>query len=202
MHDDKGNDCSKANVDLIKDIIRTLAKRGVILTTTRIQKLFYLFERQCVIDIGKRCFNLDYQYDNYGMYSPNLREIMKHLDPEKDHLKIKEGIFEKGTGRTIGYIEGGKERPLPENVEVAVAKVVSEYGYLKTEVLIERAKSTSPFIYAKKGEKIDWKRFVEEQCEESEELSPTGIKRLQKAIDSTGYLAFDSVDEVRSYLFS
>ena len=136
------------------------------------------------------------------MYSPNLREIMKHLDPEKDHLQIKEGIFEKGTGRTIGYIQGWKEKPLPENVEVAVAKVVSEYGYLKTEVLIERAKNTSPFIYAKKGEKIDWERFVEEQCEESEELSSTGIKRLQKAIDSTGYLAFDSVDEVRSYLFS
>jgi len=202
MHDDKETDCSIANVDLIKDVIRTLAKRGVFLTTTRIQKLFYLFERQCVIDTGERCFNLNYQYDQYGMYSPNLREILKHLDPEKDHLQIREAIFEKGSGRTIGYVEGWEEEPMPDVIELAVAKVISEYGFLKTEVLIERAKSTSPFVYAKKGEKIDWERLAEEQCEGSEELSPDGIKRLEKATSSTEYLAFDSIDEVRSYLFS
>lgn len=202
MHDDQANDCCIANVDLIKDIIRTLAKRGVFLTTTRVQKLFYLFERQCVIDTGKRCFNLDYQYDRYGMYSTNLREILKHLNPETDHLQVKEAVFERGSGRTIGYFEGWEEKPLPDVIELAVAKVISEYGFLKTEVLIERAKSTSPFVYAKKGEKIDWERLVEEQCEGSEELSPDGMKRLEKAMSSTEYLAFDSIDEVRSYLFS
>ena len=192
----------EADIELIKEVLRTLAKRGVYLTTTRIQKLFYLFERQCILDAGKRCFNLDFRYDQYGMYSPALREILKHLEPEKDHLQVSEAIFEKGSGRMIGFIGEWDQRPLPDFIESAVAKVISEYGYLKTETLIERAKGTSPFVYAKKGEKVNWNRLAEERSGDSDELSPSGISKLERAVNSNSWHTFDNVDEVKSYLFS
>jgi len=202
MSDDLESNCCVANVNLVKDVLRILAKRGVYLTTRRVHKLFYLFERQCVIDTGERCFGLDYRYDRYGMYSPNLREILKHLDPQKDHLQVREVMFEKGSGKVIDYVGEWEGITLPEPVESAVVIVLSEYGYLKTETLIEKAKTTSPFVYAKKGDKIDWGKLAEERCKGSEELCPSGMKRLEEALHSESCLAFDSIDEVKSYLFS
>lgn len=190
------------DINLIKDVLRTLARRGVYLTTTRVQKLFYLFERQCILDTGKRCFGLNYRYDRYGMYSATLREIIKRLSPEKDCLRVQEMIFERGSGRVIGFVEGCAEKALPDFVERAIAKVLAEYGFLKTEALIGQAKSTSPFVYTKKGENVDWEKLAEERCEGSEELCPSGMKRLEEAVHSDDCLAFDSVDEVKSYLFS
>lgn len=197
-----GKDQYNANIGLIKDVLRTLAKRGVYLTTTRVQKLFYLFERRCILDIGKLCFGLKYRYDRYGMYSIALREIIKHLNPEKDNLKVVDTIFERGSGKKIVFVEGWEEKTLPGPVERAIAKTLSEYGFLKTETLIERAKRTSPFIYAKKGESLDWEKLAEERCDKEEKLSKFGLKRLETVMESKNHFKFETIDDVKAYLFS
>jgi uncharacterized phage-associated protein len=187
---------------LVKSVLRSMAKRGVYLTTTRIQKLFYLIERQCVLDTGERCFGLDYRYDQYGMYSPQLRNIMSGLDPSKDHLLVKEIESEKGMGRTVEYVENESEQDeIPCHIQNAITTVISEYGFLKTETLIKEAKATTPFIFAKKGEFLRWDLLLEERCASSEKLSERGLARLVAASQFKESRTFEGIDELNSYLF-
>lgn len=193
--------------ELIKGILRTLAKKGVYLTTMRTQKLLYLIERQCVLDSGNRCLWLDYRFDRFGMYSPTLNSIIKSLDPKRDGLAVRGVTTERGDGREIDYVKrpGFEEKPLPEHVERAVSRVVHEWMYLKTPTLISRAKQTSPFIHAGVGEKLDWGLLAEERCDQHDELTDEAKTRLglsKKEAQSGRCKKFDNPDEVMSYLFA
>ena len=195
-------DLHNVNSGLIKSLLRSLARRGVYLTTTRIQKLFYLIERQCVLDTGKRCLGLDYRYDHYGMYSPQLKGIMNNLDPAKDHLAVKNFECEKGMGKMVDYVgDGPNEEEIPANVQDATLKIVTEYGYLKTDALIRSAKATSPFLSAKMGEYLNWDVLLEERCSDTEKLSDKGLARLAAASQFKESRTFEDIDALNSYLF-
>jgi len=195
-------DLRNVNSGLIKSLLRSLARRGVYLTTTRIQKLFYLIERQCVLDTGKRCLGLDYRYDHYGMYSPQLKGIMNNLDPAKDHLAVKNFECEKGMGKMVDYVGDGPENEeIPAQVQDAALRVVTEYGYLKTDALIKTAKATSPFLSAQKGQNLNWDVLLEERCSGTEELSSKGLARL-RSCNTGGSRVFEDVEALNAYLFS
>jgi hypothetical protein len=188
---------------LVKSVLRSMAKRGVYLTTTRIQKLFYLIERECVLNIGRRCFRLDYRYDQYGMYSPQMKGIVNSLDPAKDHLVVKNFEGEKGMGWVVEFVGNESEcDEIPSHVQDAVTKVISEYGFLRTDAMIREAKATAPFMFAKKGEYLDWSLLFEERCEPSEVLSPNGIARLTAASQFNSSRTFKDTEELNNYLFN
>ena len=189
---------------LVKQILRVLCRKGAYLTTTRAQKLFYLIERECVLETGQRYLHLEYRYDKFGMYSPALSILLRNLDRNADLLEVNEVVTERGAGRTISCIGFRHEEHLPAPVERAVAVVLAEYGFLRTPVLISAAKETSPFIHARKGEWIDWRVLDEERCRPGEELSAEGIRELEKALKSAETSrgpTFESVDELFDYLF-
>lgn len=191
-----------ADSKMVKNVLRSMAKRGVYLTTTRIQKLFYLIERQCVLDTGERCFRLDYRYDQYGMYSPQLRNIMSNLDPSKDYLNVKDIESEKGMGKIVEYVENESEQDeIPCYIQEAVSAVIADYGFLKTETLIKEAKATTPFMFAKKGEYLNWEVLLEERCASSETLSQQGLARLASASQFRESRTFEDIEELNSYLF-
>ena len=191
--------------ELVKRVLRRLCRKGVYLTTTRVQKLFYLIERQSVLDFGRRAFQLDYLYNNFGMYSPALNRILAGLDPKVDHLRVRNVASERGSGRWIDCTATEEGESLPQELEQSVSRVLSEWGFLKTPALISAAKGTSPFIYAKKGEHLDWDSLLEERCQDGEELSEEGRRRLESALrsaDAGRCRRFDSAEEVMDYLFS
>jgi uncharacterized phage-associated protein len=195
------------DIGMVKRVLRLLARKGAYLTTSRVQKLFYLIERECVLETGERCFNLAYRYDQFGMYSPTLSRIINALDRKADRLEVVGIESEEGIGRTIRCIgrRGEPQENPPEHVVKAVARVLSEWGFLKTRALIAAAKSTSPFIYAKKGEYLDWNMLKEERCEGGEELSPKGRERLEQAlrsIEQGRVRTFPDTEQLMAYLLS
>ena len=193
------------NIDLAKEIIGVLAQRGVYLTTVRVQKLLYLVERQHVLDTGGRAFFLDYRYDRFGMYSPTLNRLIVQLSPAKDHLRVTDITSERGPGRRIRWVGKGLALSIPEQLGLAVAKVLSRWGFLDSKTLVDAAKLTAPFIYARKGETLDWKMLADERCAEDEKLSEEGSRRLREAeerIAEGKYRVFDSPDDVIEYLFA
>lgn len=199
-------DRSPPDIELVKRVLRALARRGVYLTTTRAQKLFYLIERQALLETGDRCFHLDYRNDRFGMYSPMLDKIMQKLNPKLDHLEVREIDTERGHGRTIKVVGGEvmAEESLPDHLKRAIAKVLSEWGFLSTPRLIADAKATSPFIYAKKGKYLDWKELEEERSSEEDQLSDEGLRRLEKAEESLKLgrsRKFQDVEELVADLF-
>jgi hypothetical protein len=190
---------------LVKRTLRLLCRKGTHLTTTRVQKLLYLIEREFYLDTGRRCLGLDYRYDRFGMYSPSLNHLLTSLDPAADGLEVKNIETERGAGRMIGCRGSIMEEPLPEPMEHAVATVLAEYGFLNTPSLIAAAKETSPFIYAKLGESLDWTKLEDERCRPGEELSDQGRKRLDEAIKSAESKkgpTFDTVADLMQYLFN
>jgi len=195
------------DVDLIKGVLRLLARKGAYLTTSRVQKLFYLIERQCVLDTGERFLGLDYRFDRFGMYSPALSKVVMGLNPKLDSLEVVDIVSEEGSGRTVRWV-GRTQRPddiLPERVVKAAAVVLAEYGFLKTKALIEVAKSTSPYIYAKRGEHLYWEILKEERCQEGEALSREGRKRLERAlgsIDRGRVREYPDTEHLMEYLLS
>lgn len=198
---------NEVNIDLVKGVLRLLAKKGAYLTTSRVQKLFYLIERQCILDTGEQCLGLAYRFDRFGMYSPALSAIIRGLNRRKDRLEVVDIESEEGCGRTIRWTggRGEQEEALPDDVVKAVAEVLHDWGFLKTRALIDTAKSTSPFIYAKKGEYLDWKILKEERCQKGEELSDEGRRRLERAlqsIDRGKARTFQDADELVAYLLS
>ena len=63
----------------------------------------------------------------------------------------------------------------------------------------------SPFVYAKKGENIDWSLLFEERCEGNERLSKSGNQRLieaLKSVESGKYKSSEDVDAFISELFA
>jgi len=191
--------------DTVKSVLRFLASHGAYITTTRAQKLLYLIERQCILDTGNRCLNLEYKHDRYGMYSPTLNNVLLGLSPKKDQLEVMRIVTHRGQGRTIKSVGERVEELLPEHLERAIVKVLSRWGFLDTPALIDAAKRTSPFVYAKKGEYVDWNVLLEERCKDDEELSDEGRYRLEIAEESLRLgrrRDFENVDELIADLFS
>lgn len=195
------------NEDLIKTILRTLAKKGVYLTTVRAQKLLYLIERQCVLNEGERRLWLDFRYDRFGMYSPALNGIIVSLDPRRDGVRVEAICTARGNGRGIHYAKrlGCEDMLLPKNIETAIVRVLADWMYLDTPTLIARAKQTSPFVYAKPGQKIDWDALAEENCRKDEELTEEAGQRMACIAQEAGSghcRAFENSDDAMNYLFS
>ena len=131
---------------------------------------------------------------------------MQKLNPKLDHLEVQEIDTERGHGRTIKVVGGEAmaEESLPDHLKRTIAKVLSEWGFLSTPRLIEDAKATSPFIYAKKGEYLDWQELEEERSSEENHLSDEGLRRLEKAEESLKLgrsRKFQDVEELVADLF-
>jgi hypothetical protein len=190
---------------LVKRTLRLMCRKGAHLTTTRAQKLLYLIEREFFLDTGRRCLGLDYRYDRFGMYSPSLNHLLTNLSPANDGLEVKGVETERGAGRMIDCRGSRVDDHLPEPMERAVATVLAEYGFLNTPALIAAAKETSPFIYAKLGESLDWSKLEDERCRPGEELSDQGRRKLDVAMksgESRKSPTFDTVQDLIQYLFS
>jgi len=195
---------NRMDSELVKGILRVMCRKGVYLTTTRAQKLLYLIERQCVMEHGQRALGLDYRYDRFGMYSPSLNRVLTNLDSERDGLQVKDIVSERGMGRVISCVRSDAREALPLEIEQATASVLAEFGFLNTPALIAVAKGTSPFVYAKKGEFLDWNLLLEERCPSDEVLSDEGRRRLERALKTSahdGRPVFRGADEVMAYLF-
>ncbi len=182
--------------DLVKRVLVYMAKRGANLTKRRAQKFIYLVERECVLDTGKPCFNLDYINHNYGMYSRALDKIYRQLSPEKDGLEVKDIQSKHGPGHTLKFT-GGVAEDLPKHVKRAVDRVLATYVPMNPDAFILFAKSTSPYIYSKKGERLNWQALQEKSYKEAEE-------RLNRALtESRSILELrDNWDEEGSPRFS
>jgi hypothetical protein len=137
------------------------------------------------------------------MYSPQLREITRRLDPSKDCLVVRDFEGEKGMGMIVEAVgDDSKVLEVPQHVRDAVAKVISEYGFLRTETLIKEAKATTPFLFAKKGEYLNWDLLLEERCEGDENLSEKGLVRLSSASRFKESRTFCDIEGLNEYLFS
>jgi uncharacterized protein YwgA len=150
------------------------------LTSFSLNKLIYLIEVSYFIQHQSRLTDIDYRFQDYGPYSPLIRETAE----ESDNINIREGVTREG----IEYTAYDPKNPyleieIPEEVKAIADAFISEFGDLpykqRTDALTKIVYSTAPLTKTQRYEVIDF-NILKPKFEVSPAIGEARKKLLEK----------------------
>lgn len=169
---------------LLQNILLYLGRRTT-LHSSRIQKLVYLVEADYADRTGRRLTDYRFRYDNYGMFSPALKQDSLDIGRRDSRFQVRTyRTTGGGNGFALSLSNPSVDGDLPAAVKESCDAVIRSYGhYVTITELAAAAKRTLPFVGTKKGGTVDWSVLTDPcgrgDCED--ELSESGKKILQNA---------------------
>src|SRR2546426_3833524 len=147
--------------DTLTDVVVALAQ-GTHLTKTAAHKLSYLIDTLAIDETGRPVLGLEFRHTDYGMWSPDLADIIRDA-VDSGRLKA-QGVHANVGEGAVFHAPSGDLPQLPSELRGIVDEALSRFGSMQLSRLIVTAKSTSPFIYSREGEWVDWNMAIEEHC--------------------------------------
>ncbi len=145
------------NFNKIRSIVTYFAYKmgsgGPYLSPRRLMKLYYMAEIKSIQKFQKRLSKVDFLNWKHGPWSLDVILTADTIDD----VEIIEA--EKGK-RVVPALDKTKVELTKDETDV-LREVVDEWKYEKVDDLVAKAKSTPPFTWSEKRQKIDFERLIE-----------------------------------------
>lgn len=124
------------------------------LSTSRLQKMAYLAELEFYREYGERLTGAEFYNHYYGPYSFDLEKVTVEMEGDTILMEIAEtekgeAIFHRPDTERINIELSGREKSILD-------EVVNEWKFKPTQEIVQAAKSTTPFLSSRKGDKINF----------------------------------------------
>lgn len=132
-----------------RDLILRILQARSNLPTTRLAKLCYLFDLACVQLLGKQKTELPYEWRYYGPHCEEFERAVWDLK-ESGKIKIEAYLTSKQQECYLHSALDNKTPSLGETESKIFEYIISRFGEVPTEKLLEFVYSTPPMVEAQR----------------------------------------------------
>jgi uncharacterized phage-associated protein len=148
------------NYEKVKSVVLYLVENYPNITTTRLQKLFYLAELRSIEKNGKRISDAKYCSYRYGPYSPDVSAVADGLIDKE--ITRKEFMRENHRGKSYRLNTKSVKFNLEPSEMRILDEILSEYKYKKNESILKEVYESEPFVWAAFNEDLDFNAYKKE----------------------------------------
>lgn len=129
------------------------------LSKTRVTKMVYLADWYFAKQYNKQMTNIDWFFDHYGPYVPDVFQIAK----SDEVLEIIKDTSLYGAPKSLISLKEGKSVPynLSEREKSVIDQVIEDTKYLTWNSFIRMVYDTEPIKYGKRYETLDLVKYAQ-----------------------------------------